>query len=88
MTHKNKADVKSVDKWLTYCMIVGYKVINQGRCFSQKDPKAEYLSDKMTICSNRYTACGIDEFDKMEDGDRTAIHEVKSICIYIYIWPP
>ena len=42
---KNEADVKSVDKWLMYRMVVGYKVINQGRCFSLKDLKDEYLSD-------------------------------------------
>ncbi len=34
VTHKNKADVKLVDKWLMNCMVVGYRVIYQGRCFS------------------------------------------------------
>ena len=63
MTHKNKAHVKSVDKWLVYSVVVGYEVIDQGRCFSQKDPK-EYLSDEMKSCLKGYTGCGLDDFDK------------------------
>ena len=45
-------------------MVIGYEVINQGKCFSQKDPKDKYLSNKMKSCSNGYTGCGLDDFDK------------------------
>ena len=45
-------------------MVIGNKVIDQGRCFSQKDLKDEYLSEKMKSCSNGYTGCGVDDFDK------------------------
>ncbi len=38
VTHKNKDDVKSVDKWLTYSVVICYEVINQRNGFSQKDP--------------------------------------------------
>ena len=31
--HKNKADVKSVDKWLMYHVVMGYKVIDQGKLY-------------------------------------------------------
>ena len=64
VTHKNKADVKTVDKWLTYSVVLGYEVINQGRCFSQKDPKDKHLSDKMKSCLNGYTGCGLHDFYK------------------------
>ena len=37
VTHKNKAEVKSVDKWLTHRVVIGHEVIDQGRCFSQKN---------------------------------------------------
>ena len=63
VTHDNKADFKSVDKWLMYHVVGGYEVIDQGRCFSQKDLKDKYLSDKMKSCSNGYTGCGLDDFD-------------------------
>ena len=45
-------------------MVVGYEFIDQKRCFSQKDPKDEYLSDEMKSCSNGYTGCGLDDCDK------------------------
>ncbi len=64
VTQKNKADFKSVEKWYTYCMVVGCKVIDQRRRFSQKDPKDKYHSDKMKSCSNGSTGCGLDDFDK------------------------
>ena len=35
VTHKSKADVKSVDKWLTYCVAKGCEVIDQGKHYCQ-----------------------------------------------------
>ena len=36
---KRKADIKSVSKWLTYCVVIGFKVFDQGKCYCQKESK-------------------------------------------------
>ena len=37
-------DHTTVDKWLTYHVVVGYEIIDQGKCFSPKDPNDYDLS--------------------------------------------
>ncbi len=61
---KRKADIKFVNKWLMCHVVIGYKVIDQRKCYCQKDPKENDFSVEMKGWSNGYTGCGLDDFDK------------------------
>ena len=47
-----------------YCAVIGYEVIDQGKRYCRKDRKYNALSVEMKSCSNGYTGCGLDDFDK------------------------
>jgi hypothetical protein len=70
---KGVGDHTTVDKWLTYRVVIGYELIDQGKRFSPKDPKDQDLSmDKFTYYSMGYTGCGLDDFDK--NGERRSVN--------------
>ena len=50
-------------------MVLGYDVIDQGRCFSQNEQEDEYLSDKRKSCSHGYIGCGLGNLDKRVRGE-------------------
>ena len=46
VTHKNKADVKTVDKWLTYCMVIDYELLIKGDDLVKKTQKTNIFLTK------------------------------------------
>ena len=70
---KSVAYHTTVDKWLAYCVVIGYELIDQGKRFSLKDPNDHDLSiDKFIYYSMGYTGCGLDDFDK--NGERRSVN--------------
>ena len=62
---KRVGDHTTVDKWLTYHVVISYKLIDQGERFSLKDPTNSDLSEeKFKYYHMGYTGCGLDDFDK------------------------
>ena len=63
---KRVCDLNIVDKWLSYRVVIGYELIDQGKRFSQYDPIDNDLSkDKeMRAHVKGYTGCDLDDFDK------------------------
>ena len=45
-------------------MVIGYKIIDQGNCYCQNDPKDNGLSVEMKHRLNEYTGCRLNDFDK------------------------
>ena len=70
---KRVCDLNIVDKWLSYRVVIGYELIDQGKRFSQYDPIDNDLSkDKeMRAHVKGYTGCGLDDFDKK--GERRSV---------------
>ena len=65
VSQKPRTAIKSIDKWLTYRVTIGYAVIDQGKRFSPKDMKDEALSENMINDHMMgYTGCSLDDFDK------------------------
>ena len=65
MSQKPPTAIKSIAKWLTYHVTIGYAVIDQGKHFSPKDMKDEALSENMINDHMMgYTGCSLDDFDK------------------------
>ena len=65
VSQKPPTAIKSIDKWLTYRVTIGYAVIDQGKRFSPKDMKDEALSENMINDHMMgYTGCSLDDFDK------------------------
>ena len=60
----SRSEIKCVDKWLTYRVIIGYTFIDQGKRYSLLDRKDSHLSDAMKDHVLGYTGCGLDDFDK------------------------
>ena len=69
---KSVGDHTTVDKSLTYCVVIVYELIDQGKHFSPKDPKdSDLTEDKEKYYHIRYTGCGLDDFDK--NGERRSV---------------
>ena len=70
---KRVCDLNIVDKWLSYRVVIGYELIDQGKRFSQNDPIDNDLSEdkEMRAHVKGYTGCGLDDFDKK--GERRSV---------------
>mgnify|MGYP006201242395 CR=1 FL=1 len=86
VSQKPPTAIKSMDKWLTYRVTIGYAVIDQGKHFSPKDMKDEALSANMINDHMMgYTGCSHDDLTRRASGgspnSKFRVVTVKSIKI-------
>lgn len=69
MSQKRKEDIATLDKWLTYHLVIGYELIDQGKCCSPSDPKEDLLSADSGMAMKYVKGligCGLDDFESKE----------------------
>jgi hypothetical protein len=65
LSQKPHSAIRLIDKWLTYPVTIGYAVIGQGNCYSQKEMKDDALPKNMINDHMMgYTGCGLNDFVK------------------------
>ncbi len=83
---KRVCDLNNIDKWLSFRVVFGYELIDQGKRFSQNDPNDNNLSaDKeMRAHVKGYTGCVLDDFDKK--GERRSVKYKYHNCYSQKAW--